>query len=85
MPERGCLKPCPNAEDRWHIHTFQAGNDRVLRAMNRGYTAARYLELIDTAKKYMPDIVLTSDVIVGFPCETEDEFNDTLDILESAF
>jgi tRNA-2-methylthio-N6-dimethylallyladenosine synthase len=66
-----------------HIHLpFQAGNDRVLRAMNRGYTKTQYLELIDTAKKYMPDIVLTSDVIVGFPCETEDEFNDTLDILE---
>ena len=66
-----------------HIHLpFQAGNDRVLRAMNRGYTKTQYLELIDTAKKYMPDIVLTSDVIVGFPCETEDEFNDTTDILE---
>ena len=68
-----------------HLHLpFQAGNDRVLRAMNRGYTKTQYLELIDTAKKYMPDIVLTSDIIVGFPGETEAEFNDTLDILEKA-
>jgi tRNA-2-methylthio-N6-dimethylallyladenosine synthase len=68
-----------------HIHLpFQAGNDRVLGAMNRGYTKSQYLELIDIAKHYMPDIVLTSDIIVGFPGETEDEFKDTLDILEKA-
>jgi tRNA-2-methylthio-N6-dimethylallyladenosine synthase len=68
-----------------HIHLpFQAGNNRILRAMNRGYTKSQYLELIDMAKKYMPDIVLTSDIIVGFPGETEEEFHDTLDILETA-
>ena len=51
-----------------HIHLpFQAGNDRVLKAMNRHYNSEQYLELVDYARKVMPDIVLTSDVIVGFP------------------
>ena len=68
-----------------HLHLpFQAGSDRVLRAMNRGYTKSQYLELVDMARQYMSDIVLTSDIIVGFPGETEAEFNGTLDILEKA-
>ena len=66
-----------------HIHLpFQAGNDRVLRAMNRSYTAAQYLELVDYARSVMPDIVLTSDVIVGFPGETDEEFEDTMRLIE---
>lgn len=65
-----------------HIHLpFQAGNDRVLRAMNRGYTRAQYLSLIDYARQVMPDIVITSDVIVGFPGETDAEFDDTLELV----
>ncbi len=68
-----------------HLHLpFQAGNDRILQAMNRGYTKSQYLELIETARHYIPDIVLTSDIIVGFPGETENEFEDTLYILEKA-
>lgn len=66
-----------------HMHLpFQAGNDRVLKTMNRRYTAAQYLELVDYARQVMPDIVLTSDVIVGFPGETEAEFEDTLHLVE---
>ncbi len=66
-----------------HIHLpFQAGNDRVLRAMNRSYTSAQYLELVDYARSVMPDIVLTSDVIVGFPGETDEEFEDTMRLIE---
>ena len=66
-----------------HIHLpFQAGNDRVLRAMNRGYTAEKYLGLIDYARSVMPELVLTSDVIVGFPGETDEEFEDTLRLVE---
>ncbi len=61
---------------------FQAGNDRVLKEMNRRYTAAQYLELVDYARSVMPDIVLTSDVIVGFPGETDEEFEDTLRLIE---
>lgn len=67
-----------------HMHLpFQAGNDRVLKAMNRRYTADRYLELIRYAREVMPEIVLTSDVIVGFPGETDEEFEDTLKLVET--
>jgi len=62
---------------------FQAGNDRVLKAMNRGYTGAQYLEKVAALRARIPDIVLTSDVIVGFPGETTEEFEDTLKILEA--
>ena len=66
-----------------HIHLpFQAGNDRVLKEMNRRYTGEKYLELVDYAREKMPDIVLTSDVIVGFPGETDEEFEDTLKLVE---
>jgi tRNA-2-methylthio-N6-dimethylallyladenosine synthase len=68
-----------------HIHLpFQAGSDRVLRAMNRGYTQAQYLKLVDMARRTMPDIVLTSDVIVGFPGEAEEDFSETMAVLEKA-
>ena len=60
----------------------QAGNDEVLRAMNRKYTKESYLERIAKVRSLMPDIVLTSDIIVGFPCETNEQFEDTIDVLE---
>ena len=66
-----------------HLHLpVQAGNDRVLREMNRGYTAAAYLEKVALARRYMPDMVLTTDIIVGFPGETNEEFEDTLRLVE---
>jgi len=61
---------------------FQAGNDRVLKAMNRRHTREEYLEKIAALKALIPDIVLTSDVIVGFPGETTEEFEDTLKVLQ---
>lgn len=61
---------------------FQAGNDRVLQAMNRRHTRSEYLEKIRALRTLIPDIVLTSDVIVGFPGETGAEFEDTLKLLE---
>ena len=61
---------------------FQAGNDRVLKAMNRKHTIGQYLDKIRDLKSLIPDIVLTSDIIVGFPGETTEEFEDTLKVLE---
>jgi tRNA-2-methylthio-N6-dimethylallyladenosine synthase len=66
-----------------HLHLpFQSGSDRVLRLMNRGYTRGHYLELIAAARAAMPDLVLTSDVIVGFPGETEEDFGETYDLIK---
>ena len=61
---------------------FQAGNDRILKVMNRRHTREQYLEKIRALKALIPDIVLTSDIIVGFPGETTEEFEDTLKVLE---
>lgn len=60
----------------------QAGNNRVLKTMNRRYTRESYLEKIRKIKEKMPDITLTTDIIVGFPGETNEEFEDTMSILE---
>lgn len=66
-----------------HLHLpFQSGNDRVLKEMNRHYNREKYLSLIDYAYKLMPDLSITSDVIVGFPGETYEEFRDTLSLIE---
>ena len=61
---------------------FQSGNDRVLKQMNRHYDSAQYRELVRQAREAMPELVLTSDVIVGFPGETAEEFEDTLRLIE---
>ena len=66
-----------------HIHLpVQAGSDRILKAMNRSYTRGQYLELAAAARKWMPDLVLTTDIIVGFPGETEEDFRETLSLCE---
>lgn len=66
-----------------HLHLpFQSGSNRVLKEMNRGYTREQYLELIRYARKVMPDISITSDIIVGFPGETYEEFCDTLSLIK---
>ncbi|MBQ7625376.1 MAG: MiaB/RimO family radical SAM methylthiotransferase, partial [Clostridia bacterium] len=59
----------------------QSGSDRILKLMNRKYDAEKYCELIDYARSVMPDITITSDVIVGFPGETEDDYNKTIELL----
>ncbi len=66
-----------------HLHLpFQSGNNRVLKEMNRGYTREEYIELIKYARSVMPDLSVTSDIIVGFPGETYEEFCDTLSLIE---
>ncbi len=68
-----------------HLHLpFQSGNDRVLKEMNRGYTREKYLGLLEYAYSVMPDLSVTSDVIVGFPGETYEEFLDTVSLVKEA-
>ena len=72
---------CTHVAKQLHL-PVQSGCDRVLRAMNRPYTREGYLELISYARNVMPDLVLTSDVIIGFPGETEAEAMETVSLVE---
>ncbi len=66
-----------------HLHLpVQSGNNRILKEMNRHYTREHYLELVDYAKKKIPDVDLTTDIIVGFPGETYEEFLDTVSLVK---
>jgi tRNA-2-methylthio-N6-dimethylallyladenosine synthase len=68
-----------------HLHLpLQAGSDRVLAAMHRGYTAERYLERLAAARAAMPGLAVTTDIIVGFPGETDDDFEQTLAVVAEA-
>ena len=65
-----------------HFHLpLQSGSDKILKAMNRRYNRANYLDTVAYIRERMPDIALTSDIIVGFPGETDEDFEDTLDII----
>lgn len=65
-----------------HLHfPLQSGSDRILDLMNRGYTVADYLRIVDALRAVIPDIALGTDIIVGFPTETEDDFRDTLEAM----
>ncbi len=68
-----------------HLHLpMQSGSDRILAVMHRGYTAARYLERLADARRAMPDLAVSTDIIVGFPGETEDDFERTLEVAAEA-
>lgn len=68
-----------------HLHfPLQSGSDRVLAAMHRGYTAARYLERLASARSIVPDLAVTTDLIVGFPGETEEDFVESLEVVAAA-
>jgi tRNA-2-methylthio-N6-dimethylallyladenosine synthase len=68
-----------------HLHLpLQAGSDRTLARMHRGYTAARYLERLETARAAIPDLAVTTDLIVAFPGETDDDFARTLEVVDAA-
>ena len=66
-----------------YIHLpFQSGNSRILNLMNRGYSREEYIDKIKMIKETLPNVVLSSDIIVGFPGETEEEFQQTIDMVE---
>ncbi|MBE0478850.1 tRNA (N6-isopentenyl adenosine(37)-C2)-methylthiotransferase MiaB [Candidatus Aerophobetes bacterium] len=66
-----------------HLHLpLQAGSNRILKLMRRGYRRETYLELVDKLREYVPDVSLTTDLIVGFPGETEADFQDTLNMVK---
>ena len=72
---RGKIAPC------FHL-PLQAGSDRILKDMNRTYTTAHYLSIVEKLRAAVPDIVLTTDIIVAFPGETEEDFLGTLSLIE---
>ena len=75
------IRDVPKVVEYLHL-PVQSGSDGILARMNRGYTVARYLELIDEIKGTVPDIALSTDIIVGFPGETDADFTATVDIVE---
>lgn len=74
------IAECDKVCKQLHL-PFQAGSDNILKQMNRKYTKAEYLEKIEKAKKVIPNLSLSTDVIVGFPTETNEDFEETLDVL----
>lgn len=75
------LKNLKNFAPHFHL-SLQSGSNAVLKSMNRHYTAAEYIEKVDLIRKYFPDAGITTDIIVGFPTETEENFKETLELVE---
>ena len=75
------ISECEKVERHLHL-PVQCGSDRILKAMNRHYDSESYLKLIDRARELMPDIQFTSDIIVGFPGETEEDFKKTVELIK---
>ncbi|MHA6781434.1 tRNA (N6-isopentenyl adenosine(37)-C2)-methylthiotransferase MiaB [Pseudonocardia saturnea] len=73
----------PNVCPQLHM-PLQSGSDRILRAMRRSYRSTRYLSIIDEVRASLPDAAITTDIIVGFPGETEEDFQATLDVVAAA-
>ncbi len=76
-----CFRDLENLCPQFHL-PVQSGSDKILKLMNRKYTAEKYLKLVDSIRSYCPDIVITTDIIVGFPGETDSDFKQTMSLLE---
>ncbi|MGK7938409.1 MAG: tRNA (N6-isopentenyl adenosine(37)-C2)-methylthiotransferase MiaB [Xenococcaceae cyanobacterium] len=74
-------KELPNVCEHFHI-PFQSGDNEILKAMKRGYTHEKYRRIIDKIREYMPDAAISADAIVGFPGETEAQFENTLKLVD---
>ncbi len=74
---------CPKIAPHFHL-PMQSGSDEVLRKMNRRYDRERYISIVDKLREAIPDIAITTDIIVGFPGETEQDFEDTLELVSRA-
>jgi len=77
------MRDVPNACEQLHL-PLQSGSDRILRRMQRSYRTARFLDLVAEARATVPGLAISTDIIVGFPGETEDDFADTLRVTEAA-
>ncbi len=75
------MAECKKCAHQLHL-PVQSGSDRILKLMNRNYDSAKYISQVELARSYMPDLVLTTDIIVGFPGETEEDFEDTIKLVE---
>jgi len=74
------MRDCPRICRYLHVPA-QSGSDRILKLMNRGYSARQYIDFIDRAREHMPDVSIASDFIVGFPTETDDDFAQTIGLV----
>lgn len=75
------MAECEKCEKHLHL-PLQSGSDRILKEMNRRYDAEKYLSQVERVRSFIPDIVLTTDIIVGFPGETEEDFEETMKLIE---
>jgi tRNA-2-methylthio-N6-dimethylallyladenosine synthase len=75
------MRDCPRICNYLHVPA-QSGSNRILKLMNRGYTTEQYLEFIDRARSIIPDVEIAGDIIVGFPTETDEDYEETLALIK---
>ena len=75
------MRDCEKCEKHLHL-PLQSGSDRILKTMNRHYNAEKYLAQVQKVREYIPDVVITTDIIVGFPGETDEDFEETISVIE---
>ncbi len=78
----GAIKAMPKVCRHYHI-SLQSGSDSTLKRMNRKYNTRKYREIVDRLRKHIPDVAITTDIMVGFPGETQEEFEETMDFVRN--